>query len=321
MFLNRIFYLIKPVIPRSLQIAIRRYVVLRKRRSCGHIWPIDHTADKKPIGWSGWPNNKRFALILTHDVDTATGQERCRQLADLEKDLGFRSSFNFVPERYAVSAELRHYLSNNGFEVGVHGLVHDGKLYQSRELFLKRATRINQYLAEWKAVGFRSPAMHHNLDWIHDLNVEYDASTFDTDPFEPQSDGVRTIFPFLVQGSRAQKGYVELPYTLPQDFTLFVLMKEKSINIWKKKLDWIVNCGGMALLNVHPDYMGFKGKKLTIDEYSFKCYKEFLRYIKFKYDNQYWHVMPKDISRFWLKMQASSTGTHTPGNHGSAGFE
>ena len=320
MFLNRIFYLIKPVIPRSLQIALRRYMVLRKRKSCSHIWPIDHAASKKPIGWSGWPNNKRFALILTHDVDTATGQERCRQLADLEKDFGFRSSFNFVPERYTVSAELRHDLSNNGFEVGVHGLLHDGKLYQSRELFLKRAIRINQYLTEWKAVGFRSPAMHHNLDWIHDLNEEYDASTFDTDPFEPQSDGVRTIFPFLVQDSRAQKGYVELPYTLPQDFTLFVLMKEKTIDIWKEKIDWIAENGGMALLNTHPDYMGFKGKKLTIDEYSFKYYKEFLRYIKFKYDNQYWHVTPRNIGRFWLKTQASSTGTYAPKNHGSVGF-
>ena len=240
-------------------------------------------------------------MILTHDVDTATGQERCRQLADLEKDLGFRSSFNFVPERYTVSAELRHYLLNNGFEVGVHGLLHDGKLYQSRELFLKRATRINQYLAEWEAVGFRSPAMHHNLEWMHDLNIEYDASTFDMDPFEPQSDGVRTIFPFFVQGSRAQKGYVELPYTLPQDFTLFVLMKEKTTNIWKEKIDWIAECGGMALLNTHPDYMNFSGGNDGFEPYSYKFYEDFLIYIKSKYDNQYWHVLPREMSRFWLK--------------------
>lgn len=286
--------------PRSLQIALRRYIVLRKRRSCGHIWPIDQAAGKKPIGWSGWPDNKRFALILTHDVDTGTGQERCHRLANLEKKLGFRSSFNFVPERYPVSAELRHCLSNNGFEVGVHGLLHDGKLYQSRELFHKRATRINQYLAEWEAVGFRSPAMHHNLEWIHDLNIEYDASTFDTDPFEPQSDGVRSIFPFFVQGSRAQKGYVELPYTLPQDFTLFVLMKEKTTNIWKEKIDWIAENGGIALLNTHPDYMDFKGKKLKIDEYSYEYYEEFLHYIKAEYRTRYWHVLPKEMARFWI---------------------
>jgi hypothetical protein len=118
-----------------------------------------------------------------------------------------------------------------------------------------------------------------------------------------------------------QKGYVELPYTLPQDFTLFVLMKEKTFDIWKQKIDWIAENGGMALLNTHPDYMGFEDKKLTIDEYSFKYYEEFLRYIKFKYNNQYWHVMPRDMSRFWLKTQVSSTRTHTPRIHSSVGLE
>ena len=237
MFLNRVFYQVKPLIPRAFQIALRRCVALRKRKLCENIWPIDRAADKKPAGWSGWPDNKHFALILTHDVDTARGQERCRNLATLENDLGFRSSFNFVPERYTVSAKLRHDLSNNGFEVGVHGLLHDGKLYQSREIFLKRATRINRYLAEWQAVGFRSPAMHHNLDWIRDLDIKYDSSTFDTDPFEPQSGGVRTIFPFFVKKKALEGGYVELPYTLAQDFTLFVLMREKDICIWKKKAE------------------------------------------------------------------------------------
>lgn len=48
------------------------------------------------------------------------------------------------------------------------------------------------------AVGFRSGFMLRQLDWLHDLNVLYDTSTFDTDPFEPQPEGSRTIFPFHV---------------------------------------------------------------------------------------------------------------------------
>ena len=31
--------------------------------------------------------------------------------------------------------------------------------------------------------------MQHQLGWLHALGVEYDSSTFDTDPFEPESDG------------------------------------------------------------------------------------------------------------------------------------
>ena len=61
-------------------------------------------------------------------------------------------------------------------------------------------------MREWNAVGFRSGFMHHNLDWLHDLEVSYDSSTFDTDPFEPQPDGANTIFPFWVPGPNG--GYV-----------------------------------------------------------------------------------------------------------------
>ncbi len=58
------------------------------------------------------------------------------QLADCEKIMGFRSAFYFVPERYKVSPELRNNLTRNGFEVGLHGLNHDGHLYMSHKYYL-----------------------------------------------------------------------------------------------------------------------------------------------------------------------------------------
>lgn len=273
-------------------------MVLRKMKKSRNIWPIDESASIPPARWNGWPEEKQFALVLTHDVDTAKGQENCWKLMDLEEKLGFRSSFNFVPERYEVSTELRHYLTSRGFEVGVHGLNHDGKLYNSRGIFKERAVRINKYIKEWGSAGFRSPAMHHNLEWIHDLDIKYDASTFDTDPFEPQADGMGTIFPFWVSNS-SQGGYLELPYTLPQDFTLYVLMKERGIDIWKRKLAWIAEHGGMVLLNVHPDYMNFDGKNNGLEEYPAVYYEEFLELIKKEYHNRYWHALPKEMADFW----------------------
>jgi hypothetical protein len=277
-----------------------RQIIARARKNRhSHSWPILETAGKQPKGWRGWPDGKKFALVLTHDVDTARGQKRCYQLMELEKQLGFRSVFNFVPERYSVSIKLRKDLIKHGFEVGVHGLNHDGKLFRSRKIFNERSEKINMYLKAWNAVGFRSPAMHHNLEWIHDLDIRYDMSTFDVDPFEPQSEGVNIIFPFWVVKHSNNHGYVELPYTLPQDFTLFILMREKTIDIWKNKLDWIVQHGGMALLNTHPDYMNFNGADLALEDYDACNYKNFLLYIKENYKNEYWHVLPKEISRFW----------------------
>lgn len=295
----RLYYLVKAIIPRPIQIMVRRMIARRTLLLCKDTWPINELTITQPPTFLCWPEQKRFSLVLTHDVDTAKGQEKCLKLAEVEEEYGFRSSFNFVPERYNVSKDLRSYLTDNGFEVGVHGLKHDGKLYASKKIFQKRASKINEYLKEWRAVGFRSPAMHHNLDWLHDLAIEYDASTFDTDPFEPQPNGLGTIFPLWIQRNSNQSGYVELPYTLPQDFTLFILLKEKNIDIWKRKLDWIAEKGGMALINVHPDYINFDGGHLALEEYPVQYYEQFLQYVKTRYAGAYWHVLPRDLARFW----------------------
>jgi peptidoglycan/xylan/chitin deacetylase (PgdA/CDA1 family) len=292
------FYIIKPLIPRNIQLLLRRELIKRKHVQSRNIWPINEITSVKPNGWKGWPDGKKFALILTHDVELLGGQNKCTDLMNLEMDLGFRSSFDFVPERYKVSPVLRELLAANGFEICVHGLKHDGKLYQSREVFLDKAKGINRYLKEWNSVGFRSPSMHHNLEWLHDLNIEYDMSTFDTDPFEPQSDPIDTIFPFWVPRRETGSGYVEMPYTLPQDFTLYILMREKNINIWKRKLDWIAEKGGMALINVHPDYMNFGNGKNNSEEFPASFYRDFLEYVKNKYEGTYWHVLPKTMSEF-----------------------
>jgi hypothetical protein len=299
--MRRFFYLIKPFLPRSIQIFLRRVLINIKKNKLKDVWPIYKGSEEKPINWVGWPNNEQFAFVITHDVEHNRGYQRVKQLLDIEKKLGFVSSFNFVPERdYFVEKDLLNFISENGFEYGVHGLCHDGKLFSKESVFLERAIKINQYLKEWNSVGFRAPAMHHNLNWIGKLNIKYDLSTFDTDPFEPQADGVNTIFPFWVKSEENGNGYVELPYTLVQDFTCFILLKEKNFNIWKDKLDWIVTNGGMALINVHPDYINFENKT-KLEEFPVKYYEDFLIYIKSRYQNQYWNPLPRDVAEYSKK--------------------
>ena len=296
--LRQLYYFTKPIIPRRMQIGVRRGIASLKRHKYSGTWPIDLKANERPESWHGWPDGKQFAFVLTHDVETARGQEKCCRLMECEASLGFKSSFYFIPERYDVSEELLDHLKKNGFEIGLHGLNHDGKLYNSRTLFQSRAEKMNRYLQKWQSVGFRSPAMHHNLYWIHDLHIEYDLSTFDTDPFEPQSDGVGTIFPYWVRNGSVSRGYVEMPYTLPQDFTLFIILKEKNTDIWKKKLDWIAENGGMALMTTHPDYMHFNGRRMSPEEYPCQLYENFLEYVKRTFEGSYWHALPRDVSMF-----------------------
>jgi len=300
----QVYYYLKPFLPRFMQLFLRRKLIYFQMLKHRNNWPINNSDSDVYQKAINWPNNKKFALILTHDVETEKGYSNSLRLAIIEKKLGFKSSFNFVPERYTVSIDFLKQLTQMGFEVGVHGVKHDGKLYSSWTLFKARAIKINKYLKKWKAVGFRSPAMHHNLDWIHLLDIKYDSSTFDIDPFEPQSDGVKTIFPFCVYNSDRTKVYVEVPYTLPQDFTLFILMKNKDISIWKRKLNWIIQKSGMALLITHPDYMNFGDKKFEREEYPVQYYEQFLRYIKSTYRNQYWHVLPKEMAQYCLAIES-----------------
>jgi hypothetical protein len=261
------------------------------------VWPICTDAAEVPPGWPGWPNGKQFAFVLTHDVEGRRGLERCRQLAELEQTFGLRSSFNFVPEgEYRVPDSLRTSLEQEGFEVGVHDLHHDGTLYRSWKSFEHQSHTINHYLRSWNVVGFRAGFMFHNLRWLHQLNVLYDLSTFDTDPFEPQPDGVNTIFPFWVQGDHS-RGYVELPYTLPQDSTLFLVLQERDDGIWRRKLDWVAAHGGMALLNVHPDYMNFDGNP-GVAEYPAAFYRDFLKYVSTHYRDRCWFALPREVATY-----------------------
>jgi len=278
------------------------------------------SSERGPAHWRGWPDGKQFALVLTHDVEGKEGLGKCRELMRLEQERGFCSSFNFIPEGdYKVPSELRDELVRNGFEVGIHDLKHDGRLFLSRRDFSHKAARINRYLRDWNAAGFRSGFMLHKLDWLHELDIQYDASTFDTDPFEPQPEGRHTIFPFWVPAPEARKseanstgancspsptcdrlraGYVELPYTLPQDFTLFLLLREQTPDIWLRKIDWIAKHGGMALVNVHPDYLCLNGSTPKAMEYPSTHYKALLDYVRERYEGVFWNPIPRKVAQF-----------------------
>ena len=310
MLRNRIYFGLKPFVPSALRLAARRHIVSRLRPKVADRWPIQPGSERPPDGWPGWPEGRQFAFVLTHDVESERGLQRVKALAEFEMKHGFRSSFNFIPDGpYQVKPALRQWLVENGFEVGVHDLHHDGKLYRNREEFRQSAERINHYLAEWQAVGFRSGFMLNRLEWMHDLHAAYDASTFDTDPFEPQPEGMHTIFPFWLpkpsgtNGNGARSGYVELPYTLPQDSTLFVLMREKSPDIWLNKLDWVAERGGMAAVIVHPDYVCLPGDEPSEKTFPLGFYGKLLEHAR-KYEDKFWHALPKEVAAF--------TATHKP---------
>lgn len=246
-----------------------------------------------------WPDGFQSAFVLTHDVEAQAGYEFVRQVMDLEERYGFRSSFNFVPEAYHVGDDLLNEMRDRGFEVGVHGLKHDGRLFSSRELFMQRAVAINRYLVEWQAVGYRSPMTHRNPDWMQALNIEYDLSFFDTDPYEPMAGGTMSIWPFHLGR------FVELPYTLMQDHRYLEVLEQRTPDMWLTKADFIRANHGMMLLNSHPDYL-LKPGKLQVYEGLLAAMRE---------RPAIWHALPKDVAAWWRQraglseLAQSDTGT------------
>ncbi len=305
----RLYYLLRQLIPLPLR-------QLLQRRRNGRIgaspdWYVPQEfCDRLSVALQdgpanavrSWPDGAKFAFVLTHDVETAAGLRNIDAIAGIEESLGFRSSWNLVPHKYPVDDGLIDSLRDRGFEIGIHGYNHDGKLFWSEATFRRRATAINAALERYEAVGFRAPMAHRNLHWMQRLNIEYDSSCFDVDPFQAMPGGIGSLWP-LVTGK-----FVELPYTLPQDHSLLVGLGETSDRIWLEKLSLIRRLGGMALMLTHPDYLDTAQHR--------DLYGDFLA--KVRDAGGFWHALPCDVARWWRHTQCDERGHPNPGHFSSS---
>jgi peptidoglycan/xylan/chitin deacetylase (PgdA/CDA1 family) len=233
-----------------------------------------------------YKNNKECAIVLTHDVEEKEGFDFIPQVIELEEKYGFKSSWNIVPYKYKIDIGIIRHINDAGNEIGIHGYNHDGKLYYSEKIFNTRVPYINEAIQRFGASGFRSPMVHRNLTWLQKLDIEYDASCFDYDPFQPLPGGTGSIWPFI-----AGK-FVELPYTLPQDHTMFYVLKQKDISIWKNKADWVAKNKGVILALTHPDYLREKNY--------LELYEELLKYLK-TFENV-WFCLPRELAGWWREL-------------------
>jgi len=294
-----LYYGVKPALPRALQIALRRVYAKRQARRTFPKWPVEPILverrrerigamleesgnDRLPV-LDSWPDGNRFALVLTHDVEGSAGVENVMKVIDIERRYGFVSSWNFVAEWYPLDGRVLDEVRAAGCEVGLHGVKHDGRLFESRAAFEAELPAIHRYLEEWGAVGFRSPATHRNPDWMPELGALYDSSFPDTDPFEPQAGGCCSILPYFLDD------LVELPITLPQDHTLWEILRESTIDLWTQKSDWIIANGGLINLITHPDYLN-SPERLDM-------YEAFLVYLRAQRGG--WHALPREVASWW----------------------
>lgn len=301
---RRAYYRARPLLPRQGQILLRRAFTKVQRRSSFPRWPVEPalhelydllfeltaSVARAPVPFLGvWPDGCSWALVLSHDVETEVGYRNLHLLRGLEAERGYRSGWNFVPLRYAVSDQVVAELLGDGFEVGVHGLYHDGRDLESLKTLQERIPAMRDYARRWGAPGFRAPATHRNWNWMPLLGFDYDSSYPDTDPYEPQAGGCCTWLPFFNQD------LVELPITLPQDHTLFRILRKPDESLWWEKTSLLRRRGGMALLLTHPDYM--------LEPRRLEGYARFLD--QYADDPTAWRVLPGDVARWWRRRAES----------------
>ena len=317
----KLYYKVKAIVPRPLIMAARSLVARRQMRSLSFPrWPVETSlddlqrlvltlmlraarTDSLPFVWF-WPSGLRAAVTLTHDVESADGLAMVPRFIEAERELGLVSSFNVVPNKYEIPDDALTRITDAGCEVGVHGWDHQGSLVADRETFNDRVARINEVGERWDAVGFRSPSTYRSPDWFADLHFDYDSSFPDTDPYEPQPGGCLSLFPFMMGD------LVELPITMPQDHTQFVLLRRRDPGIWRAKSDALTARHGLVCLLAHPDTAeGYSGSALV-----FPLYREMIAW--FAEDDTLMRALPRDIAKWWRarsKTTVSGDGTSLEG--------
>ncbi|MEA2230074.1 MAG: hypothetical protein QOF04_3704 [Solirubrobacteraceae bacterium] len=306
------YYAIKPLLPRSVQLALRRAYATRQRRRRFPAWPIEpvlvrlqHDAIRAELRRRGvarlpfvnfWPDGRRFAWILTHDVEGPAGVQRIPSVLDVERRHGAVSSWNVVAEWYPIPPGTFERVREAGGEIGLHAVRHDGKLFSSREHFEGELPQIHGYVEAWGVDGFRSPATHRNADWMPELGCRYDSSFPDTDPFEPQPGGCCSIHPFFLGDM------VELPVTLVQDHTLFEILRCDDIAPWLDKAGWVARHHGLVNVITHPDYLDTAGRR--------DAYGGLVAAMAARDDG--WHALPRDVAAWW-RTRAGLRVTQGPG--------
>ena len=206
--------------------------------------------------------------MMTHDVESEAGLDFCNELMDIDDSFGIKASFQIVPEeRYTASSELIDTIRNRGFEVGVQDLNHDGRLFDNKEQFLRRASIVNQYAKMYKARGFRAAMLYRRPEWYDNLDFSFDMSMPNVAHLDPQRGGCCTVMPYFIGK------ILELPVTTTQDYTLFHILNERSIDLWKTQIELILQKNGLVSFIVHPDYI--------IEQETRSVYKNLLSHLSY----------------------------------------
>jgi len=300
---RKTYYAMRPFLPTPVRKHLQRMALWGWDRARFPGWPIDQTVDRLfdrimacairansghaiPFIWF-WPDGYSSCATMTHDVETAGGRDFCPTLMDLDDTFGIKASFQVIPEvRYEVSDEFLRNLRERGFEINVHDFNHDGDLFRDREEFLRRVARINDYGRKFRSAGYRSGVLYRNLDWYEFFDCSYDMSVPNVGHLDPQRGGCCTTKPYFIGK------ILEIPVVATQDYTLFNILRQYSMDLWEQQIELILEQNGLISFIVHPDYL--------LDKRARDVYSALLaRLAQLRAESKMWIPLPRDVNDWW----------------------
>ncbi len=301
--INHMYYGLRPLFPVWVRKHLQQLYLKGWEQIAFPVWPVDRTVDalfeyllllsmraadvdRVPFIWF-WPEGAPSCAMMTHDVETREGRDLCASVMDIDDSFGIKASFQVVPEeRYEVTPSFLKSITNRGFGLAVQDLNHDGHLYTNRRQFIARARKINSYRRQWGVEGFRSAILYRNQEWFDDLEFSYDMSIPNVAHLDPQRGGCCTVMPYFIGKM------LELPVTATQDYTMFHVLGDYSLDLWKRQMGLIMEKNGLMSFIVHPDYLTTP-REITV-------YKALLgELVRLREEQGVWVATPDEISRWW----------------------
>ena len=223
--------------------------------------------------------------MLTHDIDTASGMQWVKAIAEAERAVGARACWNVVPRHYRIDNAQLEWLAAAGHEIGLHGIWHTNKeAFLQRDEFRRELDGLADLRARFAIRAYRGPSWYRTRA-MFDVVADYfdtDLTTLDIDLVCPDGPGgVGVARPF-----RIRPKLIEIPCTLPFEAPLVVGVRPQSLaEFWRPKIEMLRHAGGLVVVNTHPDpnYLGNAARLadykallalLAADGWSFKLPRE-----------------------------------------------
>jgi hypothetical protein len=300
---RNLYYLFRPWLSVGVRKHLQRAYLSGWRHKAFPRWPVDTSVEdigeqmllrsmkvqgieRIPFIWF-WPDGADNCVLMTHDVESQVGHDQCSDLMNLDDEFEIKASFQVVPEGpYSVADSLLEEMRDRGFELNVQDLNHDGHLFAERSEFLRRAKKINKYGKDYGAKGFRAAVLYRNFEWMDALEFSYDMSVPNVAHLDPQHGGCCSVMPYFVGDT------LEIPLTTTQDYMLFHIIGDYSLDLWKTQVAAIREKHGLISFLVHPDYI--------IEQRARNTYRDLLNWLaELRSQQQLWFALPAEVDEWW----------------------